>query len=318
MKRNLYKVLFVSLLAVILAGCNLPFGPTAVVPTVEGTPNLTLTALFSPGGGIPPTVTPPALVTATQAPPSETPTEVPPTATEIQPTATDTEVPPTHTAVVMQRSGTLYKAKYLKDEPVLDGAWADWREKTYYYTSKAVVWGAKNWSGSGDLQLGFIVGWDETYLYIGVEGIDDIYVQKATGEDIYKGDSVELLLDVDLYNDYYSQALTSDDYQLGISPGNPDSDGKTEAYLWFPAKVAGPRTKISIGSKNYEDSYKVEARIPWSTFGIKPYSGMHLGFAISLSDNDNKTANVQQTMVSSAAGRILTDPTTWGEIVLTK
>jgi hypothetical protein len=45
---------------------------------------------------------------------------------------------------------------------------------------------------------------------------------------------------------------------------------------------------------------------------------MKLGLAVSVSDNDDTTKNVQQTMASSAPNRSLVDPTTWGEIVLTK
>jgi hypothetical protein len=64
--------------------------------------------------------------------------------------------------------------------------------------------------------------------------------------------------------------------------------------------------------------YRIEARIPWSVFGINPSNGMKLGLAVSVSDNDDTTKNVQQTMASSAPNRSLVDPTTWGEIVLTK
>ena len=40
--------------------------------------------------------------------------------------------------------------------------------------------------------------------------------------------------------------------------------------------------------------------------------GNEYGFALSVSDNDLSEVAVQQSMVSSSSGRLLTDPTTWG------
>jgi hypothetical protein len=64
------------------------------------------------------------------------------------------------------------------------------------------------------------------------------------------------------------------------------------------------------------DGYRIEFAIPWSVFGISPVKGQLLGFAVSVSDNDNKTQDLQQTMISSAPHRVLTDPTTWGLLIL--
>ncbi len=58
--------------------------------------------------------------------------------------------------------------------------------------------------------------------------------------------------------------------------------------------------------------------IPWKTLGVKPYNGAHYGFAASVSDDDSKHGGEQQSMVSSSPYRTLTDPTTWGDLVLVK
>jgi hypothetical protein len=60
----------------------------------------------------------------------------------------------------------------------------------------------------------------------------------------------------------------------------------------------------------------VELRIPWSVLQVTPSKGMRLGFLLSVSDNDEVSANVQQSMVSNAPKRVFTNPTTWGELVL--
>jgi len=64
--------------------------------------------------------------------------------------------------------------------------------------------------------------------------------------------------------------------------------------------------------------YRVEARIPWSVFNVTPSNGKHFGFALSVSDNDNSGWNEQQSMVSSAGNRHLTQPMTWGELMLAR
>ena len=67
-----------------------------------------------------------------------------------------------------------------------------------------------------------------------------------------------------------------------------------------------------IASVRGDGVTRMEASIPWSVLGVSPSKGMTLGFAISFSDNDKESENVQQSMVSSAKNRTLIDPTTWG------
>ena len=64
--------------------------------------------------------------------------------------------------------------------------------------------------------------------------------------------------------------------------------------------------------------YRLEVDIPWSVFGITPTAGQELGFALSVSDNDQSGKSVQETMISTAAKRVLDDPSTWGTLTLSK
>ncbi len=318
---KIFKILMVMVVVALLTTSCALFNRTPTQQPGEVTPNLTLTALFDTSHNIPATITPPAVFTATS--PAVLPTVAPTitdTATSVPPTATTapsaTAVPPTATAVVMQREGKLMTAAYLSTPPSLDGSWSEWKEKTVQYPVKSVVWGAKNWTGDADLEGSYIAGWDEDNLYLGVKVYDDVYAQGATGANLYKGDSLEVLIDTNLYGDFFVQSLDSDDYQLGISGGNADKGIEPEAYLWFPSKVAGSRSQVDIAYSFDDGLYRAEVQIPWSMLGIKPSKGMVLGFAVSISDNDDKTQNVQQTMLSSAAHRSLVDPTTWGWITL--
>ena len=64
--------------------------------------------------------------------------------------------------------------------------------------------------------------------------------------------------------------------------------------------------------------WRMEAAIPWNVFETKPTAGQHMGFAISISDDDTPGTTEQQSMVSNVGTRRLTDPTTWGDIQFTK
>ncbi len=173
------------------------------------------------------------------------------------------------------------------------------------------------YTGSAKPGMSFRIAWDNQYLYIGVKVADQNYNQSSTGENIYKGDSVEVLIDTNVNGDFYSHALTADDYQLGISPGYVHLGRNPEAYLWFPAAKAGSRSDVKIAAINPSAGlYRIEFAIPWNMFGITPSAGMHLGFVISYSDDATNSKAEQDLMVSNDPYRVLTDPTTWGDLTL--
>jgi hypothetical protein len=200
--------------------------------------------------------------------------------------------------------------------PQLDGGWGDWVAQQY--PANYVVWGADNWKNSADLSSTIMVEWDEDYLYIAWKIFDDKYVQTSTGDNIYLGDSVEVLMDTLVQADYWNQYLGWDDFQIGVSPGKNSVGNDPQAYIWFPTSKTGSTTKVLIGTKTFDGGYRVTIGIPWKTLGVKPYNGAHYGFAASVSDDDSKHGGEQQSMVSSSPHRILSDPTTWGDLVLVK
>jgi len=180
-----------------------------------------------------------------------------------------------------------------------------------------IAYGKGSRGSEDDLNASYYVGWDANFLYIAVKVRDDVYVQQAQGANIYKGDSIEILLDTNLDNDLTSDVLSGDDYQVGISAGRPSiADANPEVYRWFPAGKAGSVSGATVVALQESGVYRVEAAIPWSVFGVTPAKGMRLGFAISVSDNDLPGEQVQQSMVSNVPVRRLTDPTTWGVLVL--
>lgn len=331
--RNLKLVMPVFMLLISLLSCDIlatqrPVIPETAAPDITATAvynmvltlQTTLTAMASgsnanvPGAEasptveiIPPTYTP--LPTYTPYP-SQTPI---PSNTSILPTLTNT---PTASYVGLgMRPGTSVAAAYMHSPPVINGDLSEWG--LGIYQMPGVVYGANNLVSEADLSANLMVGWDVNYLYIGSRIKDDIYVQISNGAYIYKGDSVEILLDTDVRTDFYYDVLSYDDYQLGVSPGNPSRGTNPEAYMWYPANVAGPRSQVQIGVLSTANGYHLELAIPWSVYGVSPYSGQHFGFAFSVSDNDSAGQAVQQSMISNVSTRMLTHPMTWGDLTLT-
>lgn len=324
MKKSIYAILAALLLVGMTAGCNLNASqqPTDIV---FPTPNLTMTALFAPvekatntapapivvtptsAGGetqvAQPTMAQPTVAQPTAAVPTialKTNTAIAPSATTIKPT--NTTAPTATPKPVVTIFGT-----YLSSAPKIDGDWGEWN--TTQYPMDNVVYGGANWSGEADLNASFQIGWDTTYLFIAAKIYDDKYVQEATGEAIFKGDSMEILI-----------LNGGTIYQIGWTAGAGTvnvGDG-FEAYRWFPTSKTGKLTNLVTGAKGGDGLYRVEVAIPWSVLDITPAKGATYRFALSVSDNDDNLANKQQTMMSNSPDRILVDAYSWGYLVLQK
>lgn len=210
--------------------------------------------------------------------------------------------------------GKRMEAEYLDDAPSIDGNLDDWSIDAVDVDH--VTYGHEKWGGKDDLTGSVMVGWDEEYLFLGVTVEDDSYQQRTKGENLYLGDSLEVLFDRNIEDDYWDHNLNNDDYQLGISAGKNDVNNDPEAFLWNPRSKAGGKSKVKIAAKSASDGYVVEVAIPWKVLGGSLKEGQHCGFIFSISDNDQSNKNVQQTMVSTIDRRIWTDPTTWGELIL--
>lgn len=327
MKIKVRALLIMLALLAVQASCNRPMSSSPVATPLPA-PNQTLTALFSIT--LPASATPTLLqVASATMPVSVIPTTalpqvdtIPATATlrppVANPLATSTLPPLASATIPSTRPRSAVVANYITTPLDIDGDWGEWKDITKEYPANPVVYGKNNWTGADDLSSSFHIGWDESFLYIAVKVHDDVYVQNAAGAELYKGDSIELLLDTDLKDDFYYTQLSPDDFQLGISPGRPNPDGTRSAYLWFPRDISGPRANVKIGSRLEDGVYRVEAAIPWNIFEVTPATGRHFGFAISVNDNDDGNSNVQQSMVSNVSTRHLTDPTTWGDLQLVK
>ena len=251
------------------------------------------------------TLTPVSVVTPTLPPAGGTDAAPPEATRPPQSTATPSEV---------TRGGPTVHAAHRPSPPGIDGDLQEW---TLHNFASQVVFKPENWSGSEDLSVSFAAAWDADDLYLAAWVVDNVHVQTQHGALIYQGDSLEALFDADLPGDGADTHLSADDYQLGLSPGSLAGDGP-EAFLWYPASRAGPPAGVTLAARKSGsgEGYFLEAAVPWSLFNVTPAAGDQFGFALSASDNDTPGAAEQQKLITTVSTRRLTDPTTWGLLVL--
>ena len=208
-------------------------------------------------------------------------------------------------------------ATRLGSEPIIDGQLAEWPTLPTY-SSAFYVFNAASWDGTEDLQARWQLGWDESHLYIAVDVQDDIHVQTQSGNQLFRGDSVDIQFDTDRSGDFGPQ-LSPDDYQITLSPG--DFAALPPSAFRFRGTAAGtivdaPGHSVSVAAQPSPNGYTLEAAIPWADLGLSPTIGMTIGLALNANDNDTPGTAVQEVMMSHIATRTLTDPTSWGTLTL--
>lgn len=301
------RIFYIVILVAGLSACNYPVAGSPT-PFSLNSPDLTLTAIYSAQG----------LTTETPAPPVGS-TGIPSTGVTNQPGTSFPGLTPAATSApspAVSHPNVSMDAAYLSTPPTIDGDLAEWSRDAV--PVDVVVYGKDKWSGLKDLSANVILGWNETGLFLAGHVNDQRYVQVSHGNNIYLGDSLEIMMDTDLNGDYNSRSLDADDYQLGISPGSPAPGSNPEAYLWYPGSKSGPVRNLQIAAKAAGEGYDFEVAIPWSVFSINPQPGAVYGFAFSVSDDDKPGFAVQKSMVSNDPERALLDPTTWGQLRLVK
>jgi hypothetical protein len=310
------RTMFLAALGLTLNACSV-LGAASPTPFTFPTPNLTHTAIFAST----PSETPP-VPTLEPIDTSETPVVEQATSTVLagEPTSTAAVASPSPSASLppgttdTRPNGTPLTAAFISTPAVIDGNLSEW-DSTSYVANQALSYANANWSGAADLSATYYLAWDADYLYLAVQRIDDTFVQVSTGRYMYRGDDVEIQLDANLSGDYASTSLSGDDFQIGLSPGNFGTL-QPEAHLWFPRSLEKSLSSVQVKAVKSNGGYRLEAKIPWSTFGVTPQSGDRFGFALSLSDNDSPGVSTWQSMVSSVTTRRVADPTTWGTLIL--
>ena len=263
----------------------------------------------------PPTEQPPTEPPLTVPPPTEPPPTVPP------PTEIPTVAPPSRAELEQSLLAQVrwhadnavpVFAYYTNQPPIMDGFLDEWTTGAYA-VADLVNQSAGNWTGPDDCSGRFYVAWDDNNLYLGIEVWDDQHVQESSGRLLYKGDDIEIQLDVDLLGDYDKAELDDDDGQVGLTAS--DFLGSYEAYVWRPPSLESP-ISVLMGVRQTPGGYVLEAALPWTALNLYPRTEFPYGFCLSLADDDSAGTAGQEIMVSNAPRRRWGDPTTWGTLIL--
>lgn len=209
-----------------------------------------------------------------------------------------------------------FVASRLAQPPALDGSPADWPDGPAI-SSAFQVYARAGWDGSADLEATWRVGWDANNLYVLVTVVDERHVQTQTGNQMFRGDSVEIQIDTNPAAN--APQVNPSTFQLLLSPGN-FADLAPSAFR-FQGTGGGQILdatghSIQVGAARTGEGYILEAAIPWRDLNFTPDEGELLGIALNANDNDRPDEAVQEVMMSSSPGRTLTDPRTWGTMVL--
>jgi len=233
----------------------------------------------------------------------------------------------------------------------VDGDLSDWADVTAWDKvdqKGQVVYGVGAWGWDKDMSFKVAVRWEPKALLLAIDVTDNAVVQEKQGADMWEGDHIELWVDADLESDYKEAVNSTDDFQIGLSPGN-FKNLKPEVHVWVPSVNPDSIPQIELAAKRKEGGYTLEVRLPTSFLfqnvekrvGVDPTGspalkrisaeqlalqngvlnsgelkpGFRLGIMIDGSDCD--TANQpQKCLLSTSPERQWGDPTTFNTLEL--
>ncbi len=172
-------------------------------------------------------------------------------------------------------------ATRLAQPPVFDGKFDDWKDvpTTELVDEKIHV---------DDVSGVFRLGWDDNFLYVGVDIRDNEILNKNPGDThtIFRGDSVELFISATAKEDGARQRAP-DDYQFMISPTSRDGEPKAiyvlDTFAGTVEPIAGGKTSIIRTSRGWA----AEIGIPWKNLAVEsPRPGTVIALDLFINDTD--------------------------------
>lgn len=213
-------------------------------------------------------------------------------------------------------SSSQVEAGQLPAAPTIDGNLGEWA--TIPTVSSAFrVYNSTGWDGSQDLTALWRLAWDTTNLYLAAEVTDNVHVQIESGNQIFRGDSLEIQIDTN--RPAGASQVNPATFQFILSPGN-FADLPPSAFR-FQGNSQGqipdaPGHHLLLAAQQTSTGYILEVAIPWNDINVSPVSGRVYGLALNANDNDTPGTAIQEVMMSNVSTRTLRDPRTWGTLTL--
>lgn len=258
-------------------------------------------------------------------------------------------------------SWATYYAKKRSHPITIDGDLADWKDvhgfsmgqEKFFFVGQGMS--SREWKGPQDLSATFKVQWDEQFVYIAVEVIDDVVVEPhgslAPGTDTgsWDDDSVEIMLDNDgceksryyigdpLHHEFHfvysaTRPLVFDNFWKS-SPGAPQPmfrlpngseeplaySGETMAKNEVTNLFSAPPYNGSYAFKRTARGYNLEIRMALPGAKMVPINegGHVIGFDVAINDNDRGYgASKQQLHWSGMNEMFWRDSRFFGQLIL--
>ncbi|MCF6189563.1 MAG: CBM9 family sugar-binding protein [Cocleimonas sp.] len=160
-------------------------------------------------------------------------------------------------------------------------------------------------NGGKDLSAVWQTHWDNKYLYVRVDAVDDKFVRDSKNP--WGDDSIEIYIDAD---------------------GSRGSkfDGKNDFHLiyrWKDKSVNlsknSPRKRnmgIQQTMTRTNGGYSLETAIPWTTLGVKPVAGKSIGIDVQVNDDDSGRDRDGKLAWHAKSNNSWTNPKTFGRLIL--
>lgn len=190
---------------------------------------------------------------------------------------------------------SFYTSQRAEKPLTIDGDLSDWEkslEPIRINRQDQYVGGYVKWKGEEDASARVYTCWDDEYFYLGVEFQDNVFSDPATGQQVYNNDGLEVYFDTDRAGDLRSNRYSKDDYQYGLFP----TQGKSIVWSWSQLGGESVNSRIAInrspdvGQTISGRAFKgmiIEGAIPLAELRLKPHDGMHIGFNVAITDDDD-------------------------------
>jgi len=177
--------------------------------------------------------------------------------------------------------------------PRVDGLLKEWPRSSWNDVSGAIYVERGSRGNKADASARYAVSWDDQWLYVAVALKDNEILNKGMGDDLWRGDCVEIYLNP------RGQDMTWGDsrsFQLGFSPSS--SAGNPALWAWFQRRSPTKEEAYGIWS---EDRKSLEVAVSWSFLGGAG-SKTNMGYSFSFHDADEKDGTPDCKLTSNFSG----------------
>jgi hypothetical protein len=202
----------------------------------------------------------------------------------------------------------LLTAAKLAATPNIDGDFRKWENGPLYVLDNAskIRAGANLWQGPAQLSARVALGWDDDYLYVGVDVTNPQLYQPFFERGIEKGDGFEIDLETAFQKNFLAIRPAGDEYSLWFSPGDfkevKPSVFSDEDYLPLRPRKHDYNREIKSAWKKTAHGYSGDLAIPVSFFDGGKFKG---GYEIGLAFNVQKVFPSPQAVEQEDLQRIV-------------